>query len=363
MPPPFQIRLRALRAALRRVGASAMLVSHRPNVFYLTGFAGDSAMLLVRSGRPALLTDPRFAIQAAQECRASRARIFITGKPLAREAGEHLSALSRSDTVLFEEDRLTVAQLRTARTPARCGCRWKPVQGLVETLREVKDEDEIRLMRAAARAVSRVVEFAIRVARAGVTELDIAAEIEYRMKKLGSEGPSFETIVASGYRAALPHGRASSKRLKEKDLVVLDLGVILHGYCSDLTRTIHVGRASREVRGWYQAVLEAQTAARAAVSAGVEAARVDEAARGVLRARALDQYFIHSTGHGLGLEVHERPSLRKDQKAVLKAGSVVTIEPGIYLPGRGGIRIEDDVLVLERGSETLTTASRELIEV
>ena len=359
----FPARLRRLRACIRRAGGSAMLVSHLPNVFYLTGFTGDAAMLLVGSGRPVLLTDPRFTSQAATECRASGAHIVITRKPLSQEAGEHLAELPRTATALFEEDWLSVAQLRVARSQDRCGCNWKPVQGLVEALREVKDAEEILRMRAAARAVSRVVEYAIRVARAGVAELDIAAEIEYRMKKLGAEGPSFETIVASGARAALPHGRASSKRLKEKDLVVLDLGVILRGYCSDLTRTIHVGRASREVRAWYQAVLEAQTAARAAVRDGVEAAQVDEAARSVLRGRALERYFVHSTGHGLGIEVHERPSLRKDQKVALKAGSVVTIEPGIYLPGRGGIRIEDDVLVLDGGSETLTTASRELIEV
>ena len=363
MPNPYPARLHRLRAAIRQAGGSALLVSHLPNVFYLTGFRGDNAMLLVGGGRPALLTDPRFTTQAAEQCRASRARIVISRKPLSQEAGEHLSRLPASATALFEEDRLTVAQLRVARSQARCGCRWKPAQGLVEALREVKDAEELLWMRAAARAVSQVVEYAIRVAGTGVAELDIAAEIEYRMKKLGAEGPSFETIVASGARAALPHGRASSKRLKEKDLVVLDLGVILRGYCSDLTRTIHVGRASRQVRGWYQAVVDAHSAACAAVRAGVEAAWVDEATRSRLRERGLDGYFIHSTGHGLGLEVHERPLLRRDQKATLKAGSVITIEPGIYLPNRGGIRIEDDVLVLEGGSETLTTASRELIEV
>ena len=364
MPLLFANRLRRLRAALRRVRASAMLISHRPNVFYLTGFTGDNAMLVVEpSGPPLLLTDPRFDTQAAEECRASRPRIVVTRRPLTGEAGEHLGRLPRSAITLFEEDKLTVAQLRSVRTPARGVCRWKPVRGFVEALREVKDAEELRRMRASARIASQVVEHAIKAARPGIAELDLAAEIEYRMRKLGAEGPSFETIVASGPRAALPHGRATSKRLKEKDLVVLDLGVILRGYCSDITRTFHLGRASGEVHRWYQAVLDAQRAARKAVHAGVAAGRVDEAARSVLRAQALDGYFIHSTGHGLGLEVHEQPSLRKDQKGALKAGSVITIEPGIYLPGRGGIRIEDDVLVLDGGSETLTSAPRELIEV
>ena len=359
----FSKRLHGLRAALRHARAAALLVSHRPNIFYLTGFTGDNGMLVVSGSRATLFTDPRFDTQAAEECSESRARIVITRRPLAQAVGEHLARLPRTATTLFEEDRLTVAQLRTARTPARCGCRWKPTQGIVEALREVKDAEELSRMRAAARVGSQVMEAAIRAASAGIAETDLAAEIEYHMRKHGAEGPSFDTIIASGARAALPHGRASSKRLKEKDLVVLDLGVILRGYCSDLTRTIHVGRASPEVRRWYQAVLEAQTAGRDAVRAGIAASEVDGAVRGVLRREGLERYFIHSTGHGLGIEVHERPTVRMNQAAALQAGSVVTIEPGIYIPGRGGIRIEDDVLVLAGGSETLTSAPRELIEV
>lgn len=382
MPLRFSIRLRRLQAELRHAGAHALLVNHRPNIFYLTGFTGDNAMLLVGSGRPALLTDPRFDAQAAEECRASRARVIITRKPLPETAGALLAAGSgslasragvspashrsrppRRTTILFEENNLTVAQLRMARAAAPRNCCWKPAQGLVEALREVKDAEEISRIRAAARIACQVMQHAIKTARPGIAETDLAAEIEFQMRRHGAEGPSFETIVASGARAALPHGRASSKRLKERDLVVLDLGVILRGYCSDLTRTIHVGRASAEVRNWYQVVLEAQTAARKAVRAGVAASVVDGAVRSVLRRQALERYFVHSTGHGLGIEVHERPSLRLNQTAALKAGSVVTIEPGIYLPGRGGIRIEDDVLVLAGGSETLTSAPRSLIEV
>lgn len=363
MPLLFHNRLSRLRSALRQARASALLISHRPNIFYLSGFTGDNALLVVGGGRPILFTDPRFDTQAAGECRGSHSRILITRKPLPQAAGEYLARLPRSATTMFEEDRLTVAQLRAARTPARGGCRWKPVQGLVEALREVKDAEELARMRAAARIASQVMVRAIKRAHAGIRETDLAAEIEFQMRKHGAEGPSFETIVASGHRAALPHGRASSKRLKEKDLVVLDLGVILRGYCSDLTRTIHIGRASSEVRRWYQVVLEAQTAARKAVRAGTPASNVDEAVRSVLRREGLERYFIHSTGHGLGIEVHERPSLRLRQSTALQAGSVVTIEPGVYFPGRGGIRIEDDVLVLPGGSETLTSAPRELIEV
>jgi len=355
-------RTRALRGQLRRLEARALAVTHLPNLYYLTGFTGDNGALLVTLGRTVLFTDPRFTTQARQECGQGR-EIVVTRKPLLQEVAEYLSRLGRGGRVLFEEDKLTVAQLLQARRATRGTWSWKGARGVVEALREVKDGAEVALMRQAARIGSAVMEHAIGIVKPGITEQELAAEIEYQMRKGGAEGPSFETIAASGWRSALPHGRATSKRLKQKELVVLDLGVILRGYCSDLTRTVHIGRASAEVRGWYKAVLEAQIAARAAVTAGVEALQVDEAARGVLRSYGLERYFIHSTGHGLGLEVHERPGLGRNQKAVLKAGSVVTIEPGVYLPGRGGIRIEDDVLVLEAGSETLTSVPRELMEL
>jgi Xaa-Pro aminopeptidase len=355
-------RLHALRAQLRAAGARALVVTHPPNVFYLTRFTGDNGAVLVTPSRLVLFTDPRFTTQAREECGPAQ-HIVITRRSLPQEIGLSLAARAQSGRALFEEDRLTVAQLHTARRAAGAAWKWKGTRGAVEAVREVKDAAELSRMRDAARLGSAVMEHAMKTACAGITEQDLAAEIEYQMRKRGAEGPSFETIVASGPRAALPHGRATSKRLKEKELVVLDLGVILRGYCSDLTRTVHVGRASRDVRHWYAAVLEAQSEARRAVRAGVEAAVVDEAARGVLRREGLEQYFIHSTGHGLGLEVHERPSLGRNQKALLKAGSVVTIEPGVYFPGRGGIRIEDDVVVHEAGSETLTSAPRELIEI
>jgi len=355
-------RIHALRAHLRATGGRALVVIHPPNVFYLTRFTGDNGAALVTLNRLVLFTDPRFTTQSRQECGRGFS-IVITRKSLPQAIGETLAARGASGRVFFEEDRFTVAQLHQARRASSTRWTWKGVRGAVEAIREVKDASELTRMRDAARLGSAVMDHAIRTVRAGISEQDLAAEIEYQMRKRGAEGPSFETIVASGARAALPHGRATSKRIREKELVVLDLGVILRGYCSDLTRTVHVGRASREVRRWYAAVLEAQREARRAVQAGIEAAAVDEAARSILRREGLEPYFIHSTGHGLGLEVHERPSLGRNQKALLKAGSIVTIEPGVYFPGRGGIRIEDDVLVNEAGSETLTSTPRELIEI
>ncbi len=241
--------------------------------------------------------------------------------------------------------------------------RWRQAGGLVEGLREIKGPAELDAMRHAAKLGSEVMAEAFALVRPGVSELDVAAEIDYRMRRKGASGPSFETIVGSGIRSALPHAQPSEKRLRKKELVVFDLGVILRHYCSDLTRTVYLGRAPAEVRRWYKAVEDAQRAALEALRAGVAAGQVDRAARRVLERRRLGQYFVHSTGHGLGIEVHETPRIGRRQKQEIRAGSVVTIEPGVYIEGVGGIRIEDDVAVLSTGIEVLTSAPRGLLEL
>jgi Xaa-Pro aminopeptidase len=218
-------------------------------------------------------------------------------------------------------------------------------------------------MRRAAILAGEVMEQAFKLLRPGIRESEIGAEIEYEMKKRGASGPSFDTIVASGGRAALPHARPTSKRLKKNELVVLDLGAILGHYCSDMTRTVFLGRAPRRIREWYRAVNEARAAAAAAVKPGVSCSHVDAAAREVLKKNGLDQYFVHSTGHGLGLEVHEALWVARGQSIRLEPGNVITIEPGVYFEGVGGIRIEDDVAVRSQGSEVLTRVRRDLIEL
>jgi Xaa-Pro aminopeptidase len=259
--------------------------------------------------------------------------------------------------------RVTVTGWDQLKKAAGTRVRWVPVDALVDHLRAIKDPSEVDRIRAAARLGSEVMEEAIRLIRPGVTELDIASEINFRMRRKGASGESFESIVAAGARSALPHARPTSRRIGKNELVVLDMGAILRHYCSDLTRTVHVGRASAKVRRWYHAVLEAQAAAKDVVKAGVTSGAVDGAARGVLQRKGLGRYFVHSTGHGIGLEIHEEPRLARAQKNVLEAGNVVTLEPGVYVEGVGGIRIEDDVLVTSRGAEILTTASREFLEL
>jgi Xaa-Pro aminopeptidase len=360
MPINTTSRLKRLRHALDAAGAGACLETHLPNIYYLCGFSGDSGALLVDSTSATLFTDGRFTIQAKEETRGIRLQIH-TGS-LLEAVGNHLRSRKRQ-RVAVSPSRLTLAGWKTLRKAAGGNLKWAAIDGLVENLRAVKDASEIDRIREAARLGSRVMEETIRLIRPGVTELDIAAEIGYRMRRKGASGESFEAIVAAGPRSALPHARPTAHQIGKNELVVLDLGAILRRYCSDLTRTVHVGKAPARVRQWYHAVLDAQTAARDAVKAGVTCGAVDAAARNVLQNKGLGRYFVHSTGHGIGLEIHEDPRIARDQKTLLETGNVVTLEPGVYVEGVGGIRIEDDALVTPRGAEILTTTSREFLEL
>src|SRR5579883_3054917 len=331
-------RRRALLQELKTRNLDSLLVTHPPNWYYLTGFTGEAGALLVSKDGATLITDGRFTVQAKDETRGVKVALQQGG--LYPSVGAYLKHMS-GRRLGYDANQLTVAQLNALKKAAGSKWRGKEASGLVEALRMKKDAQELAVMR----------------------EREMAAEIEYQMKKHGASGPSFETIVASGPRGALPHARPTAKKLRKNELVVLDLGVILGHYCSDMTRTVHLGRASRRIREWYRSVQQAQAAAVAAVKAGVSCGEVDSAAREVLKRNGLDEYFVHSTGHGLGLEVHEDPRVARGQAVRLEAGNVITIEPGIYLEGVGGIRIEDDVLVGAGRGEVLTRVTRDLIEL
>jgi Xaa-Pro aminopeptidase len=350
----------ATRRTVSRARADAFLVTHPPNIFYLCGFSGSSGALLVGRGRSVLFTDGRYTTQAREEARG--ARIVIHRAALLTAVGEHLRE-SKLRRIAFEPAGVTVAQSDALHRAAGKRVRWMPLPSAVEDLRAIKSDDEVVSMRRAARLVSRAFHEVLPLVKPGVRETELAAEVEYRMRRLGASGASFETIIASGRRSALPHAQPTEKRLRKNELVVLDLGAILGHYCSDLTRTVFLGRAPSRIRNWYRAVGEAQAAAGAALKPGVTAGEVDAAARGVLKRFGLEQYFIHSLGHGLGLEVHEDPRLARAQKRRIVPGNVVTLEPGVYVPEVGGIRIEDDVAVLSRSNEVLTDAPRELLEL
>ena len=352
-------RLSFLQQEIKAERLDAFLVSHLPNVFYLSGFSGSAALLVVTLSDAILFTDPRYTVQAKEE--AVDWRVEVVRGSLLAAAGKHLSR-SRARRVGFEAARLTVAQ-KTALDKAGPRARWLSWDGRIEAARAVKDASEVATMREAAQIACASWQEILPLVKPGVLEIELAAELELRMRRKGASGPAFDTIIASGPRAALPHGHASTRPVGKNELVVFDLGAILRGYSSDLTRTVFVGRAPAEIRRWYSAVLEAQQAAREVLRPGVSAQQVDAAARNTLRRVGLDKHFVHSTGHGLGLEVHEMPRLARGEEWRLRPGVVVTIEPGVYVEGTGGIRIEDDALVMPNGAQYLTDANRELIEL
>ncbi len=338
-------------------GVDGLLVAHPADVRYLSGFTGSSAALAMAGGRAALFTDGRYRTQAKAE--AIGLRVVVEQKAASVLAAEWLAAqgVARAG---FDSTHTSVAGLERLRQALPAGKRrsfFVGVEGLMARLREVKDEDEIGRMRRAARLGCRLFEDVLENVGAGVTEASVAAELEFKARLAGAEGMSFETIVAGGERSALPHGKASGAKLPRKGFCTMDFGVVLEGYCSDMTRTVHLGKASQREWDVYHSVLEAQQTAVEIVRPGVTCGEVDEAARSVLRKAKLDKYFSHSTGHGVGLEIHEGPRLAKEQKQVLEPGMVITIEPGVYLPGEFGIRIEDMVLVTAGGGEVLTAAS------
>jgi len=335
----------------------ALLVSAAPNVRYLSGFTGDNGLLLLTPQSQTLFTDPRFTIQAAEECTCEVS--IVTKTPLDHAA---LQAIRRKrlKRVGFEASRMLydVHQRITKSLPR--GVTLKPIGPVVDRLRMVKSDDEIARIRRSVLTNSEAFERATRSIKAGARESAIAAELEYQMRRLGAEKAAFETIVAVGSRSALPHAQPTSRKLANDELLLIDMGACQDGYMSDMTRVLFCGRPSRRVRNMYNAVLKAQLAAIDAVRPGVTAAHVDRAARRVLDAEGLGKEFVHSTGHGLGLEIHEGPRLGRRDKTKLEAGMAITIEPGAYVRDFGGIRIEDTVLVTKTGCEVLTPTSKEL---
>jgi Xaa-Pro aminopeptidase len=343
----------------------AAIITHLPDVRYLCGFTGSNAALLVLPTRAALFTDGRYTVQARQQTKG--ARVVIAEKSALREACAWLEAVGVKHA-WFDPEHTTVAQLEIMRLALVDGRKrsgfFRPLTArLVAEQRLVKDADEISALREAALLGFRLFEELLPDIRAGVTETAIAARLEFAARTQGAEGMSFETIVASGERSALPHGHATAARLPRNGFVTLDFGVILGGYCSDMTRTVFVGKPRQRERNAYDSVLEAQQAAVAAVRPGVTCGDVDEAARSVLDKAGLAEYFSHSTGHGVGIEIHEAPRIAEGETAKLVPGMVVTIEPGVYIPGEFGLRIEDMVLVTSGGSEVLTPFTTGLIEV
>ena len=343
---------------LKEQALDAALISKRENIRYFSGFAGTAGVLAVTATMRKIFVDFRYMEQARQMAPDFQV-VRATASPLAT-AVEWLKD-SAVDRIGFEEECLTVADYRqlTARIAAE---QWVPIR--LDGLRAVKDPAELEKITVAAAIADEALTEILPLIRPGETEETVAAALEYAMRRRGSSRPAFSTIVASGSRAALPHGLASAKEIAAGDFVVIDFGAVYQGYHSDITRTFCVGKATERQREIYALVLQAQLAGLAAIKAGASCIGVDRTARRLIEAAGLGEYFGHGLGHGVGLEIHERPRLAPSAgEEHLAAGMTVTVEPGVYLPDWGGVRIEDLVVVTEDGCKIISQMDKALLEL
>jgi Xaa-Pro aminopeptidase len=364
----FQARQKDLRQKLVSAKVDGLLVSHLPNIRYLCGFTGSAGFLLLTQKDSIFFSDVRYDTQAHEEVKG--AKITIARKAVLMAVADVIatrSKKSRNWGLGIEAEHFTVADRKRLAVLLPKSARLKDSAALVERARMVKDAEELANIRAAVNLGAGLFDRTLEVLKPGVKESEVAGEMEFAARRAGAEAMSFSTIIASGARSALPHGRATDQAIARGGFVVCDFGVILTGYCSDQTRTVWVGSAAglvpEDARQAYEAVREAQQASIDAVRPGGTTGDVDEAARKVLRKAGLGKFFTHSTGHGVGLEIHEAPRVASGQTEVLKPGMVITIEPGVYFPGKWGVRIEDMVAVTATGCEVLTPTSKDLIAV
>ncbi len=354
-------RRRALADAAKaaQTPLDALLVSHGPDVAYLTGFTGDDSFLLVQPGRACLITDARYDEQARSEC--DGLDLFVRTSTMAKAVTQVLSDAGVS-TLGVQGDSLTLGWQKVL-DEAVGPDSVHAVSGTTRAQRAVKDDKELKAIRRAIRiaeASFKELTAAGKKGFIGRTERDVAAELDYLMCKRGASKPSFDTIVAAGANASRPHHRPGETVIQADQAVLIDWGALAGGYCSDLTRVVFTGRIPPEIAEIYEVVMRAQEAGIAAIRSGVAGKTPDLAAREVMATHGLEDKFGHGLGHGLGREIHELPVLNRANKVRLRAGMVVTVEPGIYLPGVGGVRIEDDVLVTPDGGRKLTTLPRAL---
>lgn len=349
-----------VRDRLNDAGCDALLVTGLANVRYLTGFTGSAGQLLVTSDELILLIDGRYTTQSREQLDATGvdARVEIAATPAAQQ--EALAGLVRGFPRLgLEAHGVTWAQQRCL-ADALGDVELVPTEALVEGLRRVKEPGEVGRIRAACAIADDALDAVLGSLADGPTEEEFALQLEVAMRERGASGISFDTIVASGPNGAKPHARPSARRIERGELVVIDFGCVVDGYCSDMTRTVSVGDPGPEARRLWEVVLASQQAGREAVAAGVECAEVDRASREIIDAAGWGELFSHGTGHGVGLEVHEAPRVAKSASGTLDVGVVVTIEPGVYVPGVGGVRLEDTVVVTDTGAESLTSFPKTL---
>lgn len=350
-------RISRLREWLAKTQGKALLVTNPINRRYLSGFTGSSGVVLVTSDKAALITDFRYREQAPQQ--AQGFQIIEHGADMNATVSELLRQWG-VDVLLFEERDVTFSSY-TSLDKTLSPIKLLPSEGIVEKLRLIKDDSELAIMQEAADLADRAFDHILGFIKPGVSEKSIALELEIFMRSQGATSSSFDTIVASGERSALPHGVASDRILERDEFVKLDYGAYYKGYCSDITRTIVVGKPSDKHREIYEIVREAQQYALDHLVPGMTGKEGDALTRDIITRYGYGEYFGHGTGHGLGMEIHEAPRLSLTGDVVLAPGMTVTVEPGIYLPGFGGVRIEDDVVITDKGIRILTKSPKQLI--
>lgn len=349
-------RIQAIQHALADAGLDAILISKPENRRYAAGFTGTAGTAVISTEHAWFITDFRYAAQAEQQCPGFETVVLKSSEKL--ESWLQDLPLKRMG---FEANHWSVADFMALK--AAGNLEFIPAQQLLSDLRLIKDRTELDAVSRAAGIADQAFQYIMGFIRPGVSEQEVALELEFFMRKAGATDLSFDSIVASGLRSAMPHGVASDKLIEHGDLVTLDYGCIVDGYCSDMTRTVVVGKADEEQRKLYRLVLDAQLASLEQVAAGAVCADVDRAGRRIIEAAGYGSNFGHGTGHGVGLEIHEEPRIAPNVDVVLKPGMVVTVEPGVYLDGFGGVRIEDLVAVTEYGSDVLSKSPKELIEL
>lgn len=350
------MKLERLREALEETGIDAILITNEFSRRYMTGFTGTAGVAIVSKKDAVFITDFRYTEQAASQVKDFRI-VQHTATLMEEVANQVMSMEIKS--LGFEKDHVTYASYELYKHVLQADL--VPVSGLVEKIRLKKTEEEITIIKAACRIADEAFEHIVTYIKPGMTELDVSNELEFFMRKLGASSSSFDTIVASGVRSALPHGVATDKVIEIGDFVTLDFGAVYNGYISDTTRTLAVGEPSEKLKEMYQVVLDAQLLALEKVKPGMTGKEADAIARDYIASKGYGEAFGHSLGHGIGLEVHEGPGLSSRSEIVLEPGMIITIEPGIYLPNIGGVRIEDDALVTENGLEKLTHSTKKLL--
>ncbi len=353
-------RITALKKLIEAQNLDAMIVSRNDHVRYLTGYTGSNGLLVVDRRRAYFFTDPRYDTQAHKQVKG--AKVSIVARSLAAGLRTIPSLAKQYTRVGYERDFTTINEAEEYRSNLN-GSLLAGTRGLVEVLSVVKEKSELDLIEKAAVISDNAFAHILSYIKPGVREVELAAELEYFMKMHGSEKPAFETIIASGARSALPHGIASSKKIANGDFITFDFGATYRGYVSDMTRTIVVGKASARQKKIYGIVLKAQKAALAKIKSGRKASEVDLAARNVITKAGYGKNFGHGTGHGIGFYVHVPPRVAHTSQDVLARGMVITVEPGIYIPQWGGVRIEDDVVVTSSGGRILNKSPKNLLEV